>query len=891
MSNCTLSFYKLPVNLLGKNFVLESLPTYLSTLTPLTINDFQYQRPELTKKIKVSMSQDYSGDYTNISKYNFLKIVQPRSDTGYTSTTTTYYYLIKSAKQISQKTIEFELVMDTLNTFSFSNVASNNTYTLSDKSLITREHKDRMGTSVSVKGTPLKYLPELEVVYYIPMQFFYELAEFTHVFSANSRYAFDIVTKNQIHSIDWNYATWVPGRIQIQNKNATSFRLNYMQLDQAEDWEGSSYASSQTILNSDVDNLVMIIKFFRFDSTDQASLFLMSYMGYFFKFDGFEVPRIIDKFQEGIESITFKNSEVTLYDQDGENGWYVAYSSANSVVADPDDSQAKYVNPVICKFYSDLGYTLTTQSATIVRFTASEVPKYNNVEEFIFISASDLGATGYIEVNGVKHYASEISGYPPSREVSFCLEKVNNSDITFKRFGIIQRDSNDIFFARKWANVIVDTPFSYVDFYGVNDIGVWTGINLYSSNAFRNTTISIGSGDNTDTVTSPSIDEVDLTDEKLVKVINFPYCPVDELSGKTDFTYLPTNFVKTNDSFALYKYQKTKFDRRLSFSESPFTNLNVVITESEIGKSKSRNIKYESKLFHSDFYQPKFVYDSFAFVFRLEDIDVNTFNNLTDKELFFVRYVCSNNMKSKFMFQFNQYVCNREFQDYNNVLIVERNNEKAIYTNAYINYIRSGGYTYDTKNADMQKLTSGLNIALGVVGSVGSIVGGIVTENPIGIAGGVGMAVATATRTISAIHSAQQNDRQIAQKLLQATNQSTSVSTSEDLDVLKAYSNNKAKLCFYQSSDYLRNALWDLFHYFGYKCQDYKVPVVNTRIAFNFVQGDIQLKDYTFNEEIASDIIAKWKDGVTFMHHYNHLGKFYDWNQEYENFEIALMSE
>ena len=172
-------------------------------------------------------------------------------------------------------------------------------------------------------------------------------------------------------------------------------------------------------------------------------------------------------------------------------------------------------------------------------------------------------------------------------------------------------------------------------------------------------------------------------------------------------------------------------------------------------------------------------------------------------------------------------------------------------------------------------------------GAVGSFVSTPVTGAK-GIMAGVGLAIAAATKTINAVASAQQNDRAIAQKLIQLGNQSTSVSSAEDIDLLKAYSNNKAKLCYYKSSDELINAIWDLFHYFGYKCNRYGLPSIDTRCNFNFVQGQMVLKDYTFNEDIADEITRKWAEGITFMH--LNSGS-YDFEQVYENIENSLLGD
>ena len=176
-------------------------------------------------------------------------------------------------------------------------------------------------------------------------------------------------------------------------------------------------------------------------------------------------------------------------------------------------------------------------------------------------------------------------------------------------------------------------------------------------------------------------------------------------------------------------------------------------------------------------------------------------------------------------------------------------------------------------------------IALSTLGATASFVGGAMSGNAALVGGGIALAIGTATKTISAIHSAQQNDRAISQKLLSSSQQGTNVSTSEDIDILKAYSNNKAKLCYYSISDILKNALWDLFHYYGYRTQEYKAPNVNTRVNFNFVQGEVLLKDYSFNEDIANEIKNKWKEGITFFHPHNGT---YDFEQVYENYETSL---
>lgn len=902
----TLYFYKLPINLLNKNFVLESLETYLGTLTPVTISKFQYQRFEMEKRIKVNINQDYQ-TYNGLTKYNYLKITQLNEN----NSVSIYYYFIRSAKQISESTIEFIIRMDVLNTFHYYTISpstSQNNYSLSDKSLITREHKNRFQPKT---GVGLKDLTELEKTYAeSSFDGGYDGEEPSPIFFIG--YAGDIanyVRKNGFFGMFLTYQLGVGPQIYgidlyFNNQFEMScaqiiFGDSQIELDD-ENGDDIEFISWDSLINS---NVLIGLKFRGLVDTDTTNWNALSmdldghqYWNYFYP-DGLSNPimvnkkivasitelyRVIDKYYEGIEAITFKESEKTLYDLDGDNNWYVVYSSSNSVTANPDDTASKYINPVEVGFYSDAGYQLVSQVAITRRYYATEVPQYANTEEFLIITKEMLGANGYIEVAGTQYKASDLGN---DWQESYCIEKVRNNDMVFRRFGRIARAEGQ-FFTRQWIEVIAEN-FAYVDFYDVNYIDLYCGWNLSTSESVKSASIPINSGSSTTTFTSPAFNELDLTDPKLIKIINFPYAPIETIVGAREFSYLPENMVQGNNCLALNKPQKSQFLRTLDFEDSnPFTNLKVQGSFT-LSKRTTRNIKYESKLFHSDYFIPKFVYDSFAFQFRLEDMDINHYID-NQSSHFYVDYACSNNIQSKFLFKFNQYVCTREVQDYNDVLIIDRNNEKALYTNAYINYIKAGGFRFDSKNADSQKLANGLTIAFSTLGAIASFVSTPVTGVK-GIAGGIGLAISTASKTISSIMSAQQNDRAIAQKMLQLNNQSTNVSTSEDIDLLKIYSNNKAKICYYKISSYLENALWDLFHYFGYKCNDYKIPIINSRCNFNFVQGEVILCDYTFNEEIANEITNKWKEGITFMH-WDSGTSSYDLYQEYENFENNLLN-
>ena len=879
---------------LHKNYVIDDIELYLSDKVGYTsLDTFQYQRFELNKIIKFNMSQLNQGNSDTASKYDYLKI----SDTN----GNLYYYFITKMSQKAQNTIEFECHMDVLNTFKYSNTIGNKKYTLTDKTLVTREHKNRL---YPILGTSLQNLTAEEKTLGVDCFDGGAINEDSVIYFIG--YAGDIanyVRQNGWFGMYWTYNSNSVFAITLYINNTNSgtaaavhFLDNGIMLEDenGDDLEFYSWDSLE------YDTLIGL-KFLGGEDYDDVSwsaqaldVDLHQYYDYFLPDNVFalnkkvilvakEIYRIIDKFQEGLESITFKKDEKVLYDQDGsENGWYIAYSSANAVVTSDDDTSSKYVNPVEVNFYSDYGYEVTTSTPHTVRFYATQVPNVDNYREYVIVTKSMLGDSGYIEINGVRYTKND---FPNEWGCEICLERINNTDMVFTTIGFIYK--TEPFGIRQWLSIITRN-LAYVDFNGVNQVALYKGNSVQTMNGVKVQNININSGTGSTSFTCVSFEELDLTDPKLIKVINFPYAPLEELAGEREFTYLPDNMVEGNNCLTLNKVQKTKFNRNIEFENSdPFSALYVGNTF-VISPRESRNKIFESKLYHSDFYCVKFVYDSFAFQFRLEDMNLSNYIHLLNRSSFIVQYACSNNIQSKFLFKFNTYVCDREVMDFNDVLLIDRNNEKALYTNAYINYIKAGGFRYDTKNADTQKLSNGLAIAFSTIGSIVSFASASVTGG-VGIASGIGLGIGAASKITSSIISAQQNDRAIAQKVLSLTNQSTSVSTCEDIDLLKIYSNNKAKICYYKISEPLEDALWDLFHFFGYKCNQYKIPSVDTRCNFNFVQAEIVFGQYRFNEVIANEIRDKWKEGVTFFHKYTIAGvSSWDIDQVYENFETNL---
>ena len=117
--------------------------------------------------------------------------------------------------------------------------------------------------------------------------------------------------------------------------------------------------------------------------------------------------------------------------------------------------------------------------------------------------------------------------------------------------------------------------------------------------------------------------------------------------------------------------------------------------------------------------------------------------------------------------------------------------------------------------------------------------------------------------------------------------QSVSVSGADDIDLMKYYSNNRGWLLEYEVSPRIKELLFNLFYYCGYKTEEQKVPEVNTRYWFNFLQASLIINESSnIPVDIEDDIKEKFEQGVTFLHENS---DEFDFSQEKENWETSLL--
>ena len=135
MAKCTIILYYIENLDESKNFVIDGMPAFLSNKDPFqTINDFQYIRFANSQTIKLNADQSLSfykyaaGAPTKGPNYCIVRY----------PTNAEAFYFITNIRQKAPETIELDLQLDVLNTFS--------AYwrpMLGEKTRILREHRDR----------------------------------------------------------------------------------------------------------------------------------------------------------------------------------------------------------------------------------------------------------------------------------------------------------------------------------------------------------------------------------------------------------------------------------------------------------------------------------------------------------------------------------------------------------------------------------------------------------------------------------------------------------------------------------------------------------------------------------------------------------------------------
>lgn len=843
-----------------KNFILDNvigssqIETYLYTLQSVVFSNYQYVKQQLSLSIKLNMSQT-SLEMTDTKNINYVKIQNyTEGDGGADVLEKAYYYFVVNKTWKARDTIELVLSMDTLNTFTY-----NSDYKLSEKTLVRRQHKDRFERVIEQNY----FLTNLDNI----------SASVDEILSVGK--VFYIDTQQSQEPLDEESAT-------LFRTYGGKLKIESIYDDTAEqDVPITKYnkEESQFIINITDSNYIRISGAINCDEDIDSSH--TYYVNFELYSERDKIIKKIDLKSEDISAPVYKKSENIIQEQEGEfdNSWILYYKNKDN----QDNS------PIDCFLTSNLGLKFLTETGDN-EITLEDIPNGKT----LFVCDLYQGEVSF-DVDGETLLIYDVTNtiwFPSYLSYTdyVCLGFENrNNVLVVHRYTFRSGLSYDMIDHREIINptqIIINTPLDELKVREVDEV-------LDSYPAISEECPIFPSRYNKILTLQPLITRelapsstIDKTLAENVKIINIPYCP--------------TQLKKENDKYLIggeWTYDTTlKFfkleDFTAKFENNITSNVDDIIntfeqTISSISRDSLRFLK-DSKLYHSDYYRPKFIYDSFTRIFPLEQIDYSySYLENSSGKLNFT-FVMSRNIVSKFLFKFD-FVYKNSIEDYPNIVAVARNNEEVLYNSQYLNYVRTG-YNYDLKSKERQESTglAGLGLSVGgLLASIGlSFVPGL---QGIGAMGIVGSSFGLAGQFINYAKTTAQNEENIQRKLQEAQRQSVSVLNADDYDLLYSYTQNKAKLCVYEVSEQMKGILDDLFYYCGYTLNEQMIPTTNSRYWFNFVQASLVINENSnLPSDIEDDIKAKFDEGVTFLHYHGEATKKFDFKQELENWEISI---
>lgn len=815
--------------------VIDDIAAYLNTKTKLTLNDFQYIKNDLEIGINVDLPQSYS---------------QPNSSTNFkyvsiqNSGEKIHYYYVKKATWRSKSCVRFELIMDVLNTFK-----EGEDYKFHSNTRIVREHKDRFfvqPNSITLAGSIFYEIGEMAVGNNVKL--FWEASGFTGDILEGTLSDFEIIPEDDYASAT---ITFNADNYDIDTIN------NLLALDRhfyIEDLEASG-------------NDIALINITH------------TYTGNYYRNIDYVSENITPTLINTGRSIIEKTPSIV------NKNWYLLYRNQDN----PTDS---LVNPVECYLIPESATNVDSGEITSGKITAASLVygKYY----YARIYEENLGGTALIRQSITLPDGSTYDGADTSRFRYGTYVEISRN----------RAETINVIIYNYYSNYQVIATFLDVDFVQLNnlpfkyvrrDTRMTTG--FYLNSMWNNES----SWTNTTTPAQVySIQQLDRTDAKNIKLIKLPYCPYDftisggklVVSSNDKWNY--TSFTQANntDFYALKLANlNTNLSSTLTQNTFPFDNLRVFFPASaSINDLKDRyvNQETESKLLHSDFYRPTFVYDSFSFAFQMEKLNMNYYKHYTSLNTS-IKFDMTKTINSKFMFTFTNYICNKAEQNYYNVMPIARNNEEVLYNVPYINYIRTG-YNYDVKAKNVSNASNVIGLGLSMA-SVGASL--LAPSVPLKIAGVVATLVSTAMSVKNTIVSAINNENSIKQKLLSTQNQASSVAGSDDVDLMSVYAENRLSYIVYEPTEFMKKILKDLFFYAGYNSGRLGIPNHNTRLNFDYLECEASIEAISsIPEECLNELVNCMKTGITYLHKTNRSGaNKWDFEQKYENWEKWLFAE
>lgn len=592
----------------------------------------------------------------------------------------------------------------------------------------------------------------------------------------------------------------------------------------------------------------------------------------------------IDRIDEQINLPLMRNQKRALSITNDK--WFIIYKTRDDLT--PDNLS----NPVECYITSDHQFSIAnTGSQVSITYSWYDLDKLKT--DNIFLSCT---GNSHVVIRSSGVYIGEVDLPNSNITILYNFEWYKGSTLNFIRLWKRNSASSDwaqIQNFEPYENPVEPNNITFTFTFDISDTLYYYCVSKSIIDETEKDTITITwlrqQGTTYDyRVTGESlmtIDNIDRTDGRLMKIIECPEAPITlSINGEIlSIKDSNANFDSKTKLIKINNIGKEFNSVDLGYIELPrdtcIYSLEISSLESEKINNFTKILKmnmFEPKLYNSSFYEDKLSYGGTSILFEWENYSEGELNS----PLVHCLYKQTNTINSNFLIFFKttigNYVTSQDFGEY---AIVSRNNELPIFTNSYIDYIRTG-YNYDKANIEIakkQSLTTSISNALFsfIPGSFDTSINNYEVANRTFTQ--ISNVTSGAIGIYNSIKDYEKSKNSMQAKLDTLAYQATNVIGSNDIDLLNTY-NEQGKICYFhfEPIDELKEQIERLFYYYGYRRGLSGKPNWHSRSLFNYVQANVRWVWNVESEDlepidasIRNDITEKIAQGVTTIHRVN----------------------
>ena len=595
--------------------------------------------------------------------------------------------------------------------------------------------------------------------------------------------------------------------------------------------------------------------------------------------------RLINKNAEGINPTLEYKSTTTISMDPIDTNWYLIYKT-------PDDVATDLNNPIDVLLCADEQLPIEASVST-TPITLALTP--NNYYYF-WVNDTNGGEISIIETGSQNLLQPALGGTDSHGTLKMYVFYLYDNVVKYYRYYINNSGEPVITEGTLQSTPIILTK---IRAYRVSAL---LQISEYYVNSLSKNIVNSGIIDANYII---PFSQVNRTDQRLIKIIKLPYCPVKcSVDGSGNYSFgdnwdVKNGLVHFNYNMEFDNTQTT--NNRIRFQDYLIYYVSPSTTDLP-RQYREKDTLAESKFYSSEFYNLNLRYADTFTTIHLENLNYKAGASYPVPTLTFK---ATNTINSNFAFSVNFNLNKNEtsqtywyepYDLYENYLFINRNNEMSIFNNAWINYVNSGNYNTDRTNFTLASSQRWLNIASGA----GSYLVGLNVAAMAGksLTGKIGTGIGLGASLIDAAIAQVSANNSYEQKLKDLQLQATSVRGSTDIDLMSWYSQNKLLIEEKEPNEIVKSKIYDVFYYCGYTTDSVEKPVFNTRWWFDYIEFTPDFDtdgDYFLIDPYINDIIERCENGVTIFHYHNATDGNWDhnWNlsQTLENWENWLCEE